>query len=217
MREMRGYREIYQKDHSRANRGMALESYVNFANERYQSNGIAVMHKVPTEFIPIRDKKGQIVSCKVEKKSCADYLGHYKGTAVAVEAKSTTRSSISFLEVQDHQAVFLDDWISSRDGQMAFVLVSFGMERFYMVPWQFWRAGREAWIRFRETGDRPIRERMNCFCWEWITPATASVKEEYLLGDWEIPEGGKYGLPYLQIIDRIAGGKTKNESRRPGH
>lgn len=202
----------YQKDHSRANRGKELETFINFANLKYQSQGVAVMHKVPTEFIPIRGNRGQVVSCKVEGKSCADYLGHYMGIPVAVEAKSTKAQAISFSEVQDHQAAFLDDWMETGGPQLAFILVSFGMSRFYAVPWQFWKAGRDAWEKHKRTGEKAAVEIVEQYGWAWQTPGTASVKRESLLADWEIQAGGRYGLPYLQIIEKIAGGNTKNES-----
>ena len=51
----------------------------------------------------------------------------------------------------------------------------------------------------------------------WETPGTASAKVEDLLPDWEVDTGGFYGLQYLQIIDKIAGGETKNENRGPGN
>lgn len=41
----------YRRDASKANRGKPFEDFINFANEKYQAKGIAVMHKVPTEFI----------------------------------------------------------------------------------------------------------------------------------------------------------------------
>lgn len=53
--------------------------------------------------------------------------------------------------------------------------------------------------------------------WTWETPGTASAKAEDLLPDWEVDTGGFYGLQYLQIIDKIAGGETKNENRGPGN
>lgn len=37
----------YRRDASKANRGKPFEDFINFANEKYQAKGIAVMHKVP--------------------------------------------------------------------------------------------------------------------------------------------------------------------------
>ena len=79
----------YRRDASKANRGKPFEDFINFANEKYQAKGIAVMHKVPTEFIPLRGAHGQVANCKVERKSCVDYLGRFRDIPVAVEAKHT--------------------------------------------------------------------------------------------------------------------------------
>lgn len=98
---MRGYNTF-------ANRGRDFEDFVIQVNDLYTRSGKAVVYKVPTEFLPIRDSTGQIKSCKVEHKSCVDFLGRYNGTPVAVEAKQTHTGRIDFDAVQPHQAAFLD-------------------------------------------------------------------------------------------------------------
>ena len=57
------------KDYRQANKGKPFEDFLKFVHMQYQNTGIACVHKVPTEFIPIRDYKGKIVSCKVKKKA----------------------------------------------------------------------------------------------------------------------------------------------------
>lgn len=205
----------YVKDGSKANRGREFEDFINFANMKYQAQGVAVMHKVPTEFLPLRGPRGQITSCKVTQKSCVDYLGHFQGIPVAVEAKHTKAGRIDFSAVQDHQAAFLDDWMKAGNEQLAFVAVSFGMRRFFTVPWQFWKAGRDAWEQHKRTKEK-IRKVVQAYGWSWETPGTASVAAESLLPEWEISTGGLYGLPYLQIIEKIAGGNNRHDYRGPG-
>ena len=100
--------------------------------------------------------------------------------------------------------------------QLAFVAVSFGMNRFFMVPWSFWKAARDCWERHKKTKQKEIAI-VQQYGWTWETPGTASAKAEDLLPDWEVDTGGFYGLQYLQIIDKIAGGETKNENRGPGN
>jgi len=56
-----------------ANRGRALEELVELSNERYRQQGIAVVHRVPAAWLPIRDARGRIVSAKVEKKAAVNY------------------------------------------------------------------------------------------------------------------------------------------------
>lgn len=187
---MGGYR-------SYANRGRAFENYLKLAHERYQREGIACVHKVPTEFLPLRNASGQIFSCKVEEKSCVDYLGRYREVPVAVEAKHTERERISFSEVQPHQADYLDDWC--RDpAAVGLVVVSFGMRRFFAVPWPFWRVARTMWQKSKHESCA-----VNAYGWVWMTPGMASVAPQQLHPDWEIRAGGPVGLPYLEVIERM--------------
>lgn len=74
---------------AQANKGKPFEDFLLFVHDAYQKQGDAVIHKVPTEFIPLRDGAGKIVNVKVERKSCVDYLGRYGSIPVAVEAKHT--------------------------------------------------------------------------------------------------------------------------------
>lgn len=205
----------YVKDPSKANRGRDFEEFINFANDKYQGAGVACMYKVPTEFIPLRGQHGIVSGCKVSKKSCVDYLGRFRDFPVAVEAKHTAAGKIDFSAVQEHQAAYLDAWTCDGGRQLAFVLVSFGMDRFFMVPWSFWKAGRDCWEMHKKTGKK-IKATVEQYGWIWETPGTASVKPEGLHPDWEIKTGGHYGLPYLQIIEKIAGGNKEDENRGPG-
>lgn len=98
---------------SLANRGRPFEDLLNLAHSRYQASGQACVHKVPTEFLPLRDRRGQVAGCKVEHKSCVDYLGRYYNIPVAVEAKHTESGRIHFDRVEQHQAEYLDDFCRS--------------------------------------------------------------------------------------------------------
>lgn len=115
-----------------ANRGRDFEDFVIQVNDLYTRSGKAVVYKVPTEFLPIRDSTGQIKSCKVEHKSCVDFLGRYNSIPVAVETKQTHTGRIDFDAVQPHQAAFLDAWTT--DKAVGMILVSFGLRRFFAVP-----------------------------------------------------------------------------------
>ena len=97
-----------------ANRGRDFEDFVIQVNDLYTHSGKAVVYKVPTEFLPIRDSTGQIKSCKVEHKSCVDFLGRYNSIPVAVETKQTHTGRIDFDAVQPHQAAFLDAWTTDK-------------------------------------------------------------------------------------------------------
>lgn len=184
---------------SYANRGRPFEELLKFASERYRQAGRAVVRKVPTEFLPIRDGRGNIVSCKVEEKSCVDFLGRYWNVPVAIEAKHTEDKRLRFDRVEDHQRDFMDDFCKN-PGAVGLVAVSFSMHRFFVVPWQFWRVAREIWDA---GGPRGASAPVNAYGWYWDTPGLASASPDDLLPGWEIKQGGPFALPYLDIIERM--------------
>lgn len=124
---------------SYANRGSALEELIIICNQIYARDGIALIHKVPTEWIPLRDRTGKIFSAKVEHKAAVDFLGTFRGRPVAFDAKHTKEGRISWSRLESHQREFLLRWENC--GGLAFVLVGWDMKRFYLVPIQEW--GRE--------------------------------------------------------------------------
>jgi recombination protein U len=185
---------------SHANRGQPFEEFLEFVHTRYQATGTACVHKVPTEFIPLRDGTGRICNVKVERKSCVDYLGRYKGTPVAVEAKHTQNDRILFSRVEPHQAEYMDDFCKDPEA-VGIVLVSFKLQRFFAVPWQFWKQARDAW----EAGNGKTQLSVEAYRWSWYTPGMASANAAQLHPEWEIKTGGTSGLPYLDIIERMKG------------
>lgn len=183
-----------------ANRGRPFEDFLKVVHERYQAKGVACVHKVPTEFLPIRDGHGKIVNCKVEEKSCVDYLGRYYNVPVAIEAKHTEDTRIRFDRVEPHQAAYMDDFCKN-PAAIGLVVVSFSLRRFFAVPWQFWKAARDAWAA---GGPRGASAPVKAYGMFWDTPGMASVSPEQLHPDWEIKQGGPFILPYLNIIEHMA-------------
>ena len=187
------------KDLRYANRGQDFESLLRFANEQYKHYGQAVIQKIPTEFIPLRDGKGRVCNVKVVGKSAVDFIGRVRSMPVAIEAKETSGDSIRVDAVQDHQADFLDAFTEGY-GTLGYVVLSYRLNRFFVVPWEFWKAGRDAWKDAQERGKRKAEiitiehdEQV------WSTPGKASVKADELLSDWEVFTGGKVVLDYLNI------------------
>lgn len=190
----------YTKDRSKANHGKPFEDFLLFVHDAYQRRGTAVVHKVPTEFIPLRDSSGRIFNVKVERKSCVDYLGRYGPVPVAVEAKHTEDTRIRFDRVEDHQAAYLDDWVKDPQA-VGIVLVSFSLRRFFAVPWPAWKAARDE-CRATPPRCKPVSVPVKYGRVFWDTPRAASVSAEELPEEWEIKTGGATGLPYLDIIDQ---------------
>lgn len=196
---------------SHANRGQPFEDFLAFVHARYQTTGTACVHKVPTEFIPLRDRTGKVCSVKVEHKSCVDYLGRYKGTPVAVEAKHTENDRMLFSRVEPHQAEYMDDFCKYPEA-VGIILVSFKLQRFFAVPWQFWKQARDAW----EAGSGKTSYPVKAYGWNWDTPGMASASAAQLHPEWEIKTGGTSGLPYLDIIERMKGDRHEHRhNERP--
>lgn len=180
------------------NLGMPFEDFITYANRRYQARKEAAICKIPTKFIPIRDRFGRIVSCKVEEKSTVDYIGRVKDRPIAIEAKHTSSDSIRWHEVKNHQAEFLDDFMNDGEG-ISIVLVSFKLERFFAVPWPYWKAARDQWTKAQREGKRKAELTTVVHRGPgWTTNGKASVKITELLPEWEVKMDGKVGLDYLR-------------------
>lgn len=121
---------------SHANRGMGLESLIEYANAQYASKGIAQIQKVSTPWKVIR-KGNQIVSAFPEKKSTVDFIGVYRGKAIAFDAKSTKNTtSFPLANVDEHQVRFIADWVKS--GGIGFLLIEFAsFGEIYLMPFDY--------------------------------------------------------------------------------
>lgn len=182
------------KDRSHANRGQPLETFLRYANSRYQLKGVACITKQATEFIPLRDRYGRVTNVKVEHKSTVDFIGRYKHYPIAIEAKNSESDMIRFDRVEEHQADFMDDFTAP--GTIGLVVVSFGMKRFFAIPWLFWSAAYD--IRVRK-GDRKAPATVTAHGVTWEIPQKFSVRLEELDPSWEIPDHDmNYGIDYLK-------------------
>ena len=187
------------KDFRFANRGTALEQYIKYANDRYRQRGLAFIEKQNTEFIPIRNSRGQVVNVKVEHKATFDFMGRYKNYPIAIEAKNTNTDTIRWDAVQPNQARDLDDF-SSQPGTIALVLVSFNLEHFYAVPWAFWGEAYDLRVR---RDDRATSVRIKAFGEEWTIPTKKSARMEDLCPTWRIPgRSAMLGFDYLQNAEK---------------
>lgn len=138
-----------------ANRGKHLEDVLIIMNTRYRLQGRAVIHKVPTPWVPIRCS-GKIVNAKVEEKAAVDFLGSYRGRAIAYDAKHTKDKRIRWDRVEPHQERFLSDW--DKAGGIAFVLVGYDMLKYYLVPWEVWCDGLASWRKGKGAASVPVSE-----------------------------------------------------------
>lgn len=122
---------------ARANGGR-FETIIEQVCEIYRRKGTAYVTKTPEPMRPIKPLKGgQFVACFTSKAQ-PDYKGTIRGgRAVCFEAKHTDSTRIEAARVTMEQTAALD--MHHKLGAACFVLVSFGFQRFYRVPWSVWR------------------------------------------------------------------------------
>lgn len=187
------------KNRSYANRGRTFEELIKYANARYESQQIAMIQKIPTEFIPLRDARGRVCSVKVEHKSTVDFIGRYKQYPIAIEAKNTNSGAIRFDEVQRHQADFMDKF-TQHPGTIGLVLVSFNLQHFYAVPWAYWGKAYDLRVRKGEKSPSVTFSALG----EWYTiPAKKSLRIEDMDPSWAVSgQDPRYGLNYLKNAEK---------------
>ena len=193
------------KDFRQANRGRAFEEFVRYANQRYDQTGLAMIEKIPTEFIPIRDRSGRICTAKVEHKSTVDFIGRYKNHPIAMEAKNAT-DTMRFDRIEPHQFEYLTRFNRS-EGVITLVLVSFNLRRFYAIPWEFWQAAYEERVL---KGNRTTNLTVNAYGVVWEIPKKLSFRADDVPDVFEVPSNDrKYGLHYLINADKYIKGESE--------
>lgn len=191
------------KDRRYANRGAPFEEFIRFANKRYAHHKVAVIEKLPTEWIPLRNNRGQICGAKVEDKSKVDFIGRYRAIPIAIEAKNSEEDNIRFDRVESHQADYMDAFTED-PGVIGLVLVSFNLKRFFVIPWAFWAMAYEYRVR---RNDRKTPVTVSAFGQTWTIPQKFSVRIDELNPIWEIPNHDyTYGLHYLNEVERYITG-----------
>ena len=78
-------------------RGSVLEELINYTNEKYRQQKLALVQKIPTPITPIEiDKQTRhITLAYFEQKSTVDYIGAVQGIPVCFDAKEC-RTRIPF-------------------------------------------------------------------------------------------------------------------------
>lgn len=179
------------KDYSHANRGMSFEGIIRKTNEWYRSRGIAFIEKIPTEFIPLRDKYGRVFDVKVTHKASVDFIGRYYDKPIMVEAKHTGSGSIRLDAVQPNQAKDMDEFTAG--GGLGLVVVSFEFRSFFAVPWEIWGAAYDLRIRQKD-----LRSELTIL--GWAAPERLSLKPEDLEMFRVYPKAAMV-IDYLEVLN----------------
>jgi recombination protein U len=95
---------------NQANKGRAFEEDIIAACKFYRQEGAAIIQKVATPWTVIR-KGSRIVNAFPSGPSTVDFMGDFKGSSIAFEAKSTrNRTNIPLSLFESHQMAFLRAW-----------------------------------------------------------------------------------------------------------
>ena len=121
--------------------GERFENMISVACEYYRDQDIADIEKSPEPLRPIHPygerRYGQYIAV-FTKKGQNDYKGILKGgRCIAFEAKHTDADKIPSSALTDRQATLLENY--QHMGASCFILISFGFEKFYRIPWNIWR------------------------------------------------------------------------------
>lgn len=119
--------------------GECFENMISASLRWYEDKGLACVEKTPEPMKPLRapNRQGQFLACYV-KAGQPDFKGTLVGgRSVVFEAKHTDSDRIEHSRLTDEQIKKLN--AHYKLGAAAFVLVSFGLQDFYRIPWATWR------------------------------------------------------------------------------
>ena len=132
---------------SRGLRGSFLEEIINQTNEKYRSQQLALIQKIPTPITPVRmDKESrQITLAYFDQRSTVDYIGAVQGIPVCFDAKECRTRDFPIRNIHEHQIVFMRDF--EEQGGVAFLILYFSKaERFFYLPYarltDFWNRSK---------------------------------------------------------------------------
>lgn len=138
MNEAQRYKAVMAGRRSRA-AGEHWENMIEAACQHYRLKEIAEITKTPEPMKPLSrpNSKGQFTACYT-KQAQPDYKGTLKGgRAVVFEAKHTDSDRMQQSVISPEQEKQLDRHAAL--GAECFVMVSFGFQQFFKVPWEVFR------------------------------------------------------------------------------
>ena len=166
---------------SRGLRGSTLEDMLNRTNEKYRTNGLALIQKIPTPITPIDiDKQSRhITLAYFDQKSTVDYIGAVQGIPVCFDAKECNTDTFPLANIHDHQVAFMEAF-EKQDG-ISFILISYThRDQFYYLRFA---ELKRFWERAQEGGRK-------------------SFRLEELDPDYFLPEVSGVLVPYLNALQK---------------
>lgn len=138
MNEAQHYKAVMAGRRSRV-AGEYWENMIEAACQHYRLKEMAEITKTPEPMKPLSrpNSKGQFTACYI-KQAQPDYKGTLKGgRAVVFEAKHTDGDRMQQSIISPEQEKQLDRHAAL--GAECFVMVSFGFQQFFKVPWEVFR------------------------------------------------------------------------------
>lgn len=123
--------------------GEYFEGMIETSLRWYEAQDVACVEKTPEPMRPLRapNRQGQFLACYI-KAGQPDFKGTLVGgRSVVFEAKHTDTDRIAQSRLTDEQTEKLRK--HHRLGAAAFVMVSFGLQDFYRIPWHVWEGMQE--------------------------------------------------------------------------
>lgn len=138
MNDAQRYKAAIAGRRSRA-AGEMWENMIEAACQHYRLKGVAEITKTPEPMKPLGrpNSRGQFTACYT-KQAQPDYKGTLAGgRAIVFEAKHTDSDRLQQSVVSEEQEKQLDRHMAL--GAECFVLVSFGFQQFFKVPWEVFK------------------------------------------------------------------------------
>lgn len=174
---------------SRGLRGSALEELINFTNDTYLKNHLALIQKIPTPITPMKiDRETRhITLAYFDKKSTVDYIGVIQGIPVCFDAKETAVDTFPLQNIHAHQIAFMSDFEQQKG--IAFIILHYtARNEFYYLPYcdiiKFWerseKGGRKSFTY--EEIDKTYRIHMSKGV---MLHYLEALQKDILQRDWE--------------------------------
>ena len=127
--------------------GASFEDAISASLSWHEARGLLKADKTPEPMKPLSkpNKQGQFLAC-FTKKAQVDFCGTmHGGRSVRFEAKQTDTDRFNRNRLTDEQ---MDDLRGHEKlGALCFILLCFGIDRFYRVPWNIWENMKEIYGR----------------------------------------------------------------------
>ena len=139
---------------SRGLRGSSLEELINYSNEMYQEEGLALIQKIPTPIKPITiDKQTRhITLAYFDQKSTVDYIGVVQGIPICFDAKECAKETFPLANIHEHQVSFMREF--ERQGGIAFLIIYYtAKEEYDYMPFSHME---RFWLRMKHGGRKSV-------------------------------------------------------------